>query len=384
MALAPVQFISDFMEDYPNYWLKMYEQGTTTPLAMATNKSGSPTVAKAEISAGPTPPLGLIKTAGNVTFIPYISEAYDAYIFPTEAEADANDTANAIQLADDVDYLQELPSQVGGVVVSGMVANTNLVIGDIVTTTGYTTKGDAGDNSYEVVAGGTGTDNSFTFIDLDNGLQAKALFPNGLANIRQAGAVGDGTLAGGGADDTLAIQTAINSVQLEIGLPPGAYRTTSTISTLFTGVKLKGMGNRFATAIVGDHVLGPVITVADAQCEVSDFIITASDTRNAAAVDTDNYGLQIGSTDSNFLTNNLFESLVITRQPSDAFHFGGEGVGTVFEQCSAQFNRGHGFFNDDGTTLGASSPERNGGVKFLNCRSQENGGNGYNGAHDST
>jgi hypothetical protein len=209
MALAPIQFISDFMEEYPNWWLKAYEQGTTTPLAMAIDSSGSPTVAKAEISAGPTPPLGLIKTAGNVTFIPYIDEAYDLYIFPTEAEADANDTVNAIQLADDVDFLQLLPNQVGGVIVAGMVANTVLIVGDFVNTVGHQSNGDGGDNQYEIVAGGTGADDNFLFIDLDNGLQAKGLFPGDIYWAAQAG------------NDSAALQVALNTtatlgVQLSI------------------------------------------------------------------------------------------------------------------------------------------------------------------------
>lgn len=206
MALAPIQFISDFMEDYPNWWLKTYEQGTTTPITMATNKSGSPTVAKAEISAGPTPPLGLIKTAGNVTFIPYVDEAYDAYIFPTEAEADANDTVNAIQLADDVSHLQDVPITIDGILVSSMVGNLNLEVGDFVETVGYLEAGDGGDNSYEIVDSLTGTNDGGSFINLDNGLQAKGLFPGERYNFKQWGA--PGTRAGG--DSTDAVEAALN------------------------------------------------------------------------------------------------------------------------------------------------------------------------------
>lgn len=103
MALAPVALFSDPLEDYAANWIKFYEQGTTTPLAMAIDSTGSPTVAKAEISSGGTVPIGFVKTAGDVIFIPYVDQAYDLFLFPTEAEADANDTSNAIQLADNVD-----------------------------------------------------------------------------------------------------------------------------------------------------------------------------------------------------------------------------------------------------------------------------------------
>jgi hypothetical protein len=46
---------------------------------MYTDSSGLTTVAKAEISAGGIVPIGFIKTAGNVIFIPYFDEAYDLW-----------------------------------------------------------------------------------------------------------------------------------------------------------------------------------------------------------------------------------------------------------------------------------------------------------------
>lgn len=71
-------------------------------------------------------------------------------------------------------------------VVADMKASATLTIGDILTTTGYVTAGDGGDNQYEIVAGGTGTDDSGTFIDLTtSGLQAKGLFPRGIFNVEQ-------------------------------------------------------------------------------------------------------------------------------------------------------------------------------------------------------
>lgn len=71
-------------------------------------------------------------------------------------------------------------------VVADMKASATLTIGNILTTTGYVTAGDGGDNQYEIVAGGTGTDDSGTFIDLTtSGLQAKGLFPGGIFNVEQ-------------------------------------------------------------------------------------------------------------------------------------------------------------------------------------------------------
>jgi len=72
--------------------------------------------------------------------------------------------------------------------VSSMIADTSLTIGDFVQTVGYTTAGDGGDNSYEIVAGSTGTNDGGSFIDLDNGNQAKGLFPGGDFIVNQWGA----------------------------------------------------------------------------------------------------------------------------------------------------------------------------------------------------
>lgn len=102
MAYAPIQLFSTPQEDYAAYWLKFYEQGTTTPLSMATDAAAGTLLVKAEISSGGTVPIGFLKTAGDALLNPFIDGAYDGWLFPTEAEADANDTTNAIQVADNL------------------------------------------------------------------------------------------------------------------------------------------------------------------------------------------------------------------------------------------------------------------------------------------
>ena len=97
MAYAPIALIMPQYEDYPNYWLKAYEQGTVTPLPMATDAAAGTTLAKSELDTQ-----GFPTTAASARFIPFIDGDYDLWLFPTEAEADANDTANAIQFADNL------------------------------------------------------------------------------------------------------------------------------------------------------------------------------------------------------------------------------------------------------------------------------------------
>jgi lysophospholipase L1-like esterase len=98
MAYGSVTGIAPQYEDYPNHWLKFYDQGTTTPISMATDSTGNTLIARAELDQQ-----GFIVTAGDARFIPFIDQAYDAWLFPTSADADNNDTANAIRLADNLE-----------------------------------------------------------------------------------------------------------------------------------------------------------------------------------------------------------------------------------------------------------------------------------------
>ena len=108
MAYASIASIAPQFENFPNYWLKAYEQGTTTPKVMATDSTGATTVSKFEINTD-----GFIRTAGAALVIPFIDGAYDLWLFSTAALADANTTGGAIQLADNI---AAVPS--GGVITS--------------------------------------------------------------------------------------------------------------------------------------------------------------------------------------------------------------------------------------------------------------------------
>jgi len=162
MALAPISQISTTYDQYPNYWLKGYAQGTTTPISMATDSTGGTLLAKAEISAGGTVPIGFIKTAGDAIFIPYYSEAYDLFLFPTEAEADANDTSNAIQVADNMAFLIDLGNWVGVLTtfatIASAVASTELSEGAVIRIA------DRGNSVWDVVLSSSVTENTFNIV----------------------------------------------------------------------------------------------------------------------------------------------------------------------------------------------------------------------------
>ncbi len=100
-----------------------------------------------------------------------------------------------------------VPGDLSGTL-TALKSATNLTIGDFVVTTGYNANGDSGDNTYEIVAAATGTDDGGSFIDLaGSGLQAKGLFPKGFVNLKQYGVAGNGTT-----DETAAIQAALDSM----------------------------------------------------------------------------------------------------------------------------------------------------------------------------
>lgn len=99
MAFAPIAFVIPEYDRnlYKNWWLKAYEPGTTTPKAMATDQSGSSTASRYELNSE-----GFPVTAGSAFVVPHVDGDYDLWLFPTAAEADANDTTNALQFADNL------------------------------------------------------------------------------------------------------------------------------------------------------------------------------------------------------------------------------------------------------------------------------------------
>jgi len=99
MAYAPIALtMPQYDKDvYASWWLKAYQQGTTTPLSMATDATGGTLLVKAQLDTS-----GYPLTAGAVRFTPFIDGDYDLWLFPTEVEANTNDTTNAVQFADNV------------------------------------------------------------------------------------------------------------------------------------------------------------------------------------------------------------------------------------------------------------------------------------------
>jgi hypothetical protein len=82
------------------YYLKGYSAGTTTPLSMGTDSTPTATLAKCKLNSRGEP---ISNDADETTvFIPHYNASYKLVLYVTEADADANTTANAVWVVDNI------------------------------------------------------------------------------------------------------------------------------------------------------------------------------------------------------------------------------------------------------------------------------------------
>jgi hypothetical protein len=230
MSLSPVAFIAPSYTDFKGRWIKFYEPGTTTAKIIYLDPAGAATAAKVQINAD-----GFIVSAGGSIVVPYISGSYDAYIFVTEADADANDTSGAERIADGItgsaSDIQTLDN-------TSLIAASGLSIGNKLLCDRYYDSGEfVADLLYNIVAGGAGTADGGSFFDLANGNQAQLII-NGPVSIEKYGAVRGGTI-----DATIAIKTAAETIgNIEIPNASFLYDQNNPIVAV-EGMSIKGIGN---------------------------------------------------------------------------------------------------------------------------------------------
>ena len=109
MAFVPITYILPQYDRtlYKNYWLKAFTQGTVTPIpgGMATDSTGATAATRIELNSE-----GFPIVVGGAFINIHIDGDYDLWLFPTAAEADANDTTNALQFADDLSIEKTISS----------------------------------------------------------------------------------------------------------------------------------------------------------------------------------------------------------------------------------------------------------------------------------
>ncbi len=134
MSLSPVAFIAPNYRDFKGRWIKFYEPGTTTAKIIYLDSSGASLAAKVQINTE-----GFIVSAGAAIVVPYVDGSYDAYIFATEADADANDTSGAERIADGI---TGSASDIQAFDNIAVMTSTNLTVGQLVRCKRYYSGGD--------------------------------------------------------------------------------------------------------------------------------------------------------------------------------------------------------------------------------------------------
>jgi hypothetical protein len=267
MAYSPIALVAPNYRDYKNEWLKAYEPGTTTPKIIALDSGAAITVAKVQLNAD-----GFLKSAGGTLVIPYIDGSYDLWLFPTEAEADANDTINAEKLADNITGSNQA-------VIDQLNINDLSLSYVFDTVAAYKTFAKAfpvgkviqlKDRGAEfTVIAGTGTANTFNIVANNTTAQSISLtIKNNTINIRELGALTDGS------DQSSVIQHAFNlygSDKKSIYIPVGNWTVNLTLLPT-SNVTLFGEGDGSiidGSSCVGGHVFHSIaksfITVSDIQ-----------------------------------------------------------------------------------------------------------------------
>jgi hypothetical protein len=211
MAYSPIALVAPNYRDYTDYWLKAYAPATTTPKIMALDSAASVTVAKLQLNAD-----GFLKSAGGTLVIPYIDGSYDLWLFPTEAEADANDTINAEKLADNItgsnqaviDQLNINDLSLSYTFKSKLLMVASLIsfpVGKKIFWQGYYAESDGGSN-WGLVKSGAHTDDGGSIFTLADGKYVQANLERlTRISVKKFGAKGDGST-----NDTLPIQNTID------------------------------------------------------------------------------------------------------------------------------------------------------------------------------
>jgi len=252
MAYAPIAHIIPQYDqvNLKNYWLKAYEQGGTTPLSVATDSGAGTLLVKFPLDSQGFP---VTASSGGVRFIPFIDGDYDLWLFPTEAEADANDTTNAIQMADN---LNTDPFK------SGFDSNTALTIAALklqegatdqrIYLLGYASTSDDGEGEFYWDSASTETEIEGIIVKVTAVVTGrwKRL---GIVHVHVGwlGATGDGTT-----DDQVAIQAAVDYAETQGGIDVvlnsfKTYGVNSAINIGATGQEtiLVGSGSKNGSTI---------------------------------------------------------------------------------------------------------------------------------------
>jgi hypothetical protein len=211
MSLSPVAFIAPNYKDYSGRWIKFYQTGTSTPKTIYLDSASVTSAAKVQINVD-----GFIVSSASAIVVPYISGSYDAYIFVTEALADANDTTGAERIADNIAGADSGLQNFDNI---AEMEQAFLDVSDTALCKRYYAGGDLVYGLLFDIVAATGTNDGCFFHNLDNGNQAK-LIHYGTIDIRVAGGI-----SGQNCDAPFNVITTNGSVVI---IPIGRFHLTRT------------------------------------------------------------------------------------------------------------------------------------------------------------
>lgn len=341
---------------------------------------------------------------GAVTFTPSITAELPGYIVPPSAVSAKLDAAGflSVQLASTDDPQWEAPGFTYEVteIIKGLGSRRsyNIVVPfnapggtlDLASIAPVETITPSVGSSYFLVAGGTITGN----VTVQGFLDAPDLRLGGVKlsvdsiNVKRFGAVGNGI-----ADDTSAIQAAIDAVTVgTVYLPTGTYKITSAL-TLHSNVTLRGDGDGktvISQASTGANGLTGVdvssVTINNLRINGpgsgtgTGIKLTRSAAANTAYINIKNVMVYFFGVDGIELSNPIvstFERVIAVNNVGKGFNIhgvpaGAAGTSCSFTSCYANFNTGTGWYFENMvyTFLGGCAADGNAiGYHFKSCQS---------------
>ena len=214
-------------------------------------------------------------------------------------------------------------------------------------------------------------------------------------SVKDFGAVGDGV-----ADDTAAIQAAINSLAAggTVYFPQGTYLTTSTITVAVVGTYLVGAGSggnarsvagsagvvgemasQGATQIKAGFNGGAVIRVSAQGCCIEQMAVTRTSAAYAAAYNINDIGILVSAPDlTGYQTtrNTTINLVKVMNQPSEGVVFLDDVVNSVLTSVEVMCVKGSAFLVGSGEWLSKTYTAQPGIVSFNSCMASWIGGHG--------
>ena len=220
MSYSPIAYTIPNYRDYKNYWLKAYEPDTTTPKVISFDEDGSVEVSKVKFNKD-----GFPVSSSNALVIPHIEGRYDLWAFPTEDDADNNDTSNALRFADDLQGGNVNESVDSYLTLAGWQSSTNPKEGDQVSLVERTTGNNGG--FIGVVIAGTSTADGIGVI-AHNTLVFSLVVIDQTGEIDKYGAIK-------GEDVTTIVQYVADNLGL-VSFPPNTAATPYIIDSVKTTI----------------------------------------------------------------------------------------------------------------------------------------------------